>query len=83
MPQFHSDHDSPESQESINVRIRLDSCKIVNFSTHSVMFYNSVAKQVRSSYEYLRDSAGFGYTISNSLRCAKAYVEMMQESTTN
>ena len=31
----------------------------MKFSTHSVMF-DSDTKQVRNSYEYSRDSAGFG-----------------------
>ena len=64
-------------QESITARIRLYSLRIVNFPTHSVMFYDSVTKQVRNSYEYSRDLAGFGLsrqdTVPNSLRCAIAY----------
>ena len=45
-------------QETINVRIRLDSWRIVKFSTHSVMFCDPDMKQVRNSYEYSRDLAG-------------------------
>ena len=88
MPIFHTDHESPPNhQESINVRIRLDSWRIVKFSTHSVMFYDSVIKRVRNSYEYSRDLVGFGLsrrdTVPSSLRCAIIYVEIMQESITN
>ena len=39
-------------QESINDRIRPDSWRIVKFSTHSVMVYDSYTKQVRNSYEF-------------------------------
>ena len=74
-------------KESINVRIRLDSWRILFFSTHSVMYYDTVAKRVRNSYEYSRDSSGFGPsprdTVPNSLRCAITYVEILQESITN
>ena len=66
---------TPNNQESINVRIRLDSWRVVNFSTHSVMFYDSVAKRIRNCYEYSRDSAGLDLsrrdTVPNSLRFPK------------
>ena len=42
-----------------------------------MMFYDSDTKQVRNSYEYSRDSAGFGLsfhdTVPNSRRCAITY----------
>ena len=72
----------PNHQESINVRIRLESWRIVNFSTYSVIFYDSDTKQVRNSYEYPRDSAGFGLsrhdTVPSSLRCAITYLEILK-----
>ena len=49
----------PNHQDTIKVRIRLDSWRKVKFSTHSVMFYDSDTKQVRNSYEYSREQAGF------------------------
>ena len=36
-------------QESINVSIRPDSWRIVKFSTHSVMFYDSVTQKVETA----------------------------------
>ena len=73
---------TPNHQESINVRIRLDSRRIVKYSTHSVMFYDSDTKQVRNSYDYSRDSAGFGLsrhdTVPNSLRCAITYLDILK-----
>ena len=48
------------------------------------MFYDSVTKQVRNSFEYSLDSAGFGLsrhdTMPNSLRCAihVTYLEILQ-----
>ena len=72
----------PNHQELINVRILLDSWRIVKCSTHSVIFYDSDTKQVRNSYEYSRDSAGFGPschdTAPNSLRCAITYLEKLK-----
>ena len=41
-------------QESINIRIRLWLVRIINFSTHSVMIYDSVTKEGRNSYEHFR-----------------------------
>ena len=71
MPLFHTDNESPESPRINKFRIRLNSWRIVNFSTHSIMFYNSVTKHGRNSYEYLQDLAGFGLnrldTVTNSL----------------
>ena len=63
----------------------MDSWRIVKFSTHSVMFYDSDTKQVRNSYEYSRDScdsAGFGLSdrdiVPNLLRCAIKYLEILK-----
>ena len=65
----------------------MDSWRIVKFSTHSVMFYDSDMKQVhvRNSYEYSRDScdsAGFGLSdhdiVPNLLRCAIKYLEILK-----
>ena len=50
----------------------------MKFST----FYDSDTKQVRNSYEYSRDSAGFGLsrqdTVPNSLGCAITYLEILK-----
>ena len=69
MPLFYTDHESQNHQESINVWIRLDSWRIVNFSTHSLMFYDSSTKKGKKQ---LRIFAGFGWIRSESPRnCAK------------
>ena len=68
--------------ESINVRIRLDWWRNVKVLTHSVMFYDSDTNQVRNSYEYSRDSDGFGLsrhdTVPISLLCAQTYLEILK-----
>ena len=86
MSLFRIDHKSPEP----NVRIRLDSWRIVSFSTHSMIVYDSVKKQVRKSYELTRDSARFGLSRHDTVpilpRCAITYLEILQkikESITN
>ena len=49
------------------------------------MFYDSVTKKVRNSYEYSQDSAGFGLsrrdTVPNTLRCAITYVDRSRVKT--
>ena len=74
-PYFTQTTNPQNHQESINVKIRLDSWRIVKFLTHSVMFYDPVAKRIRNSCEYSRDSAGLDLsrrdTVPNSLRFAK------------
>ena len=66
-------------QESINVR--LDSLRIVNFSNHSKMFYESVTKQGRNSYEYSRDLAKISQnshdSVTNFLQCAITYLDIL------
>ena len=46
------------------------------------MFYDSVTKQVRNSYQYSWGSAGFGLNrhdnVANSLRGAITYLEILQ-----
>ena len=78
--QFHTDHESPSHQESINVR--LDSLRIKFFSNHSKMFYGSVTKQGRNSYEYSQDLAEISQnrhdSVTNFLRCAITYLDILQ-----
>ena len=69
MPLFYTDHESQNHQKSINVWIRLDSWRIVNFPTHSLMFYDSSTKKGKKQ---LRIFAGFGWIRSESPHyCAK------------
>ena len=65
----------PNHKESINVRIRGE---LYFFQPIRV----SVTKQVRNSYEYSWDLAGFGPsrhdTVPNSQRCSITYLEILQ-----
>ena len=78
MSLFNKDHESHKSLDSILVGF-VESCIFFN---PFVMFYDSVMKQVRNSYDYSWDSAGCNLnrhdTMTNSLRCAITYLEILQ-----
>ena len=56
LPYFPTDHKSQNHQESMLGFVEL----YFFFLSSFVMFYDSVTKYVRNSYEYSRDSSGFG-----------------------
>ena len=56
LPYFPTDHKTPNHQKSTLGFV--ENC--IFFFNSFVMFYDSVTKQVRNSFEYSRDSSGLG-----------------------